>query len=123
MPFGRAHMESFESALPWRGSVLKWVTSDFWFCLFFCPASQPRSRSPCGVGSCPSTCVRRKVLATLNHPFPSFGMWDPETAWVIYHFTPFSTEILGPKSHRHPRPPAPPTVVWRGYCLPQVELS
>ena len=61
-------MEFFESPLPWRESVLKWVTSDFWFCLFLCPASHARSRSPCGVGSCPSTCVRVKVLATPNYP-------------------------------------------------------
>ena len=38
-------MESFVSSLPWRESVLKWVTSDFWFCLFLCPASHARSQS------------------------------------------------------------------------------
>ena len=27
-------MESFEFPLPWRESVLKWVTSDFWFACF-----------------------------------------------------------------------------------------
>ena len=71
MPFECAHMEFFESPLPWRESVLKWVTSDFWFCPFLCPASHARSQSPCGVGSCPSTCVRVKVLATPNYPcFP-----------------------------------------------------
>ena len=59
--------------MPWRESVLKWVASDFWFCLFLCPASHARSHSPCGVGSCPSTCVRMKVLATLNHPFFLLG--------------------------------------------------
>ena len=64
-------MESFKSPLPWRESVLRWVTSDFWLCLLLCPASCARSQSPCGVGSCPSTCVRLKVLATPNHPcFP-----------------------------------------------------
>ena len=61
-------MESFESPLPKRESVLKWVTSDFWFCLFLYPASHARPQSPCGVGSCPSTCVRVKVLATPNYP-------------------------------------------------------
>ena len=53
MPLGCAHMESFESSLPRRESVLKWVASDFWFCLFLCPASHARSQSPCGVGSFP----------------------------------------------------------------------
>ena len=61
-------MESFESSLPWRESVLKLVTSDFWFCLFLCPASHDRSQSPCAVGSDPSMCVRVKVLATPNYP-------------------------------------------------------
>ena len=69
-------MESFESPLSWRESVLKWVTSDFWFCLFLCPAFHARSQSPCGVASCLSTCVRVKVLATLDYPcFPlGFGI-------------------------------------------------
>ena len=61
-------MKPFESSLPWRESVLKWVTSDFRFCLFLCAASHARSQSPFGVGSCPSTCVRVKVLATPNYP-------------------------------------------------------
>ena len=61
-------MESLEFPLRWRESVLKWVPSDFWFCLFLCPSSHARSRSPCGVGSCPSTCVRNKDLATPTHP-------------------------------------------------------
>ena len=61
-------MESFESPLPWQESVLNRVTSDFLCCLFLCPASHTRSRSPCGVGSRPSTCVRVKALATPNHP-------------------------------------------------------
>ena len=68
MPFECAYMEAFESPLPWGESVLNWVTSDFWFCLFLCPASHARSQSPCGVGSCPSTCVSMKVLATCNYP-------------------------------------------------------
>ena len=64
-------MESFESPLPSRKSLLKWVISDFWFCLFLCPASHARSQSTCGVGSCPSMCVRVNVLATPNYPcFP-----------------------------------------------------
>ena len=61
-------MESFESPLPWRQGVLKWVTSDFWFCLFLYPASHVRSQSACGVGSCLSPCVRVKVMATPSHP-------------------------------------------------------
>ena len=32
-----------------------------------------RSQSLCGVGSCPSTCVRMKVLATPNYPFFHLG--------------------------------------------------
>ena len=52
MRFGCAHMESLVSPLPWRERVLKWVTSDFWFCLFLCPASSASSQSRCGVGSC-----------------------------------------------------------------------
>ena len=64
-------MESFEFPLPRRDSVLKWVTSDFSFCLFLYPASHARPQSPRGVGSCPSTCVRVEVLATPNYPcFP-----------------------------------------------------
>ena len=27
--------------------------------------------------------------------------------WVMYHFTPLSTEFLGPESYRHPGPPPP----------------
>ena len=51
-------------------------------------------------------------------------MWDPEVVSLIYHFTTFSTEFLGPKSYRHPGPPPPPpTVVWWGYLLPQGDLS
>ena len=61
-------MESLESPLPWQEILLKWGNSDFWFCLFLCPASHARSQSPCGLGSCPSRCVRVKVLATPNHP-------------------------------------------------------
>ena len=61
-------MEFFESTLPWRETVLMWVTSDFLFCLFLCPASHVRSQSLCGVVSCPSTCVRVKVLATPKYP-------------------------------------------------------
>ena len=55
-------------------------------------------------------------------PFFRFGMWDPEVVWVIYHFTSFSKEFLGPKSYRHLGPP-PPTVVWWGYLLPEEDLS
>ena len=66
-------MESFESPLPWRESVLRWVTSDFRFRLFLYPASHARPQSPCGVGFFPPTCVRVKVLATPNHPCFSLG--------------------------------------------------
>ena len=61
-------MESSKFTFPWQESVLKWVTSDFRFCLFFCPASNAGSQSPCGVESCLSTCVSMKDLATPNHP-------------------------------------------------------
>ena len=40
-------------------------------------------------------------------PLYPFWMWDPEVVWMMYHFTPFSTEFLVPKSHRHPGPPPP----------------
>ena len=66
-------MKFFEFPLPWQESVLKWVTSHFWFCLFVCPASHDRCQSPCGVWSDPSTCVRMKVVATPNHPCFSLG--------------------------------------------------
>ena len=77
MPFGCAHMESFESPLAWRKSVFKWVMSDFWLCLSLCPASHARSQCPCGVGSCPSTCVGVKVLATPNYPCFLLGYGFP----------------------------------------------
>ena len=108
-------MEFLESDSPWRESMLKWVTSDFWFCLFLCPASHAGSQSPCGVGSCPPTCVRVKVLAIPQLPLFPFGMWDPEVVWAIYHFTPVSTEFLGPKSYRHPGPPPP--LQWCGGAI------
>ena len=62
----------------------------------------------------------------LGYPQPPlfpFGMLDPEVVRVIYHLTPFCTEFLGPKSHRHPGPPPPPTVVWWDYLLPQAGLE
>ena len=121
---GGASMESLESTLPWQKSVLKWVTSDFWFCLFLCPAFHARSQSPCRVGSCPSTCVRVNVMATAQYPSLYFAMWDPEVVWVIYHFTPFSTEFLRPKSYRHLGPPLP--LPWCGgakACPRGVELT
>ena len=48
-------------------------------------------------------------------PLFPFGMWDPEVVWAIYHFTPFSTEFLGPKSYRHPGPPPP--LQWCGGAI------
>ena len=115
-------MESFEAPLPRQESVLKWVTSDFWFCLFLSPASHARSRSPCGVGSCPSTRVRVKVLAAPNHPCFLLGCgilrWYgqfttlppfPQNFWCL--------SLIGTQDHH------PPTVVWWGYLLLQGDLS
>ena len=115
MPFGCAHMESFKFPLPWRESVLKWVTSVFWFCVFLCPASHARSQSPCGVGSCFIYPCQGELLGYPQLPFFLNGMWDPEVVWAIYHFTPFSTEFPGPKSYRHPGPP--PSLRWCGGAI------
>ena len=46
--------------------------------------------------------------------FP-FQIWAPEMAPVICHFSPFSTEFLGPKWHRHPG--QPPLLLWRGGAM------
>ena len=107
MPFGCAHIEPFESPLPWRETVLKWVTSDFWFCLFLCPAYHARSRSPCGVGSCPSTCVRVKVLATPNCPCFLLGCGILRWYGRFTTLPPFPQNFWGPsrigtKDHHPP---------------------
>ena len=108
-------MESIKSPLSWRERVFKWVPSYYWFCRFLCPACHARSRSPCGVGSCPSTHVKVMVLATLKPPLFPFRVWDTEVVGVMYHFTPFSTESLGPKPYRRPGPPPP--LRWCGAAL------
>ena len=100
-------MESFESSLPWQDSVLKWVTSDFWFWLFLCPASDTRSRSPCEVGSCPSTCVRVKVLATLNYPCFLLGCGILRWYGQFTTLPPFPQNVwglslIGTLDHHHP---------------------
>ena len=100
-------MEVFKFPLLWRESVMKWVTCDFWFCLFLCPASHTRSQSPCGVGSCPSTCVRMKVLANPNTPCFHLGCgilrWDgrfttlppfPQNFWGL--------SLIGTQDHQPP---------------------
>ena len=100
-------MESFESPLPWRESVLKWVTSDFPFCLFLCPASHARSQSPCGVGSCPSTCVRVKVLATPNHSCFLLGCGILRWYGLFTNLRPFpqnfwGLSLIGTQDHHPP---------------------
>ena len=99
-------MESFESPLPWRDSVLNWVTSDIWFCLFLCPASHARCQSSCGVGSCPSTCVSVKVLATPNRPCFLLGWGILRWSGSYTTLPPFpqnfwGLSLIGTKDH-HP---------------------
>ena len=100
-------MESFESPLPWRESVLKWITSDFWVCLFLCPASHARSQSPCGVGSCPYTCVRVKVLATCNYPCFPLGCgilrwYGRFTTLPLFPQNFWSLSLIGTEDHHSP---------------------
>ena len=115
-------MESFELSLPWRESVLKWVTSNFWLCLFLCPASHARFQSPRGVGSCPPTCVRVKMLATPNYPCFALGCgilrWYGEcTTLPPFPQNFWGLSLIGTRDHH------PPTVVWWGYLVPQGDLS
>ena len=100
-------MESLEFPVPWRESVLKWVTSDFRFCLFLCPASHSRSQSPCGVGSCPSTRVRVKVLGTLNYPCLLSGCGILRWYGRLTTLPPFpqifwGLSLIGTKDHHPP---------------------